>query len=416
MQQQQLQQLQQQQLQKQLLAQQLLMSGGGSSTGGLLTDKKQREVYVGNLAIGIVTPDVLKDFFNQVFAHMVPDPIATPPVVNINMDTTGRFGFVEFRTEDMAAQAMQMDKVVELCGRPMNIGRPKGYVEPPAGSAPPTSGLHQQLLTQQAAQQPTTVLLLTNPLPVAQLRNPDDCRVLQEEVQEEAARHGSVVAVCVPVPPDTVQDLQPGRCYIRYATPEDATKGKSIFDGRTLDDNKIKVGYVAEEEFARAQAGEWVLRGTGGVAGIPLPGLYTITPLPSGITGLAALNPALSALVSTNPGIAAMMTSSIAEDEVPFEEGYVKLRGFPKTVTKQEVVAFFSSCGEVDEGDIKMVLSADGTPLGEAFVNLKGPRAKVRLALAKDRSVMPAAGAAIEVFTSVLDDQQRRMLSGCMLV
>lgn len=48
---------------------------------------------------------------------------------------------------------------------------------------------------------------------------------LQEEVYEEAAKHGSVTGVCVPQPPDTVQDLQPGRCYIRYTTPEDAKKG-----------------------------------------------------------------------------------------------------------------------------------------------------------------------------------------------
>ena len=112
MQQQQLQQQQQQQLQKQLLAQQLLMTGGAATAPGLVSDKKQREVYVGNLAIGIVSPEILREFFNQVFAHMVPDPIASPPVVNINMDTTGRFGFVEMRTEEMAAQAMQMDKVV----------------------------------------------------------------------------------------------------------------------------------------------------------------------------------------------------------------------------------------------------------------------------------------------------------------
>ena len=39
-----------------------------------------------------------------------------------------------------------------------------------------------------------------------------------------------------------------------------------------------------------------------------------------------------------------------------------------------------------------MVLSADGTPLGEAFIHFKGQRAKVRLALAKDRSVMPVSG------------------------
>lgn len=67
---------------------------------------------------------------------------------------------------------------VELCGRPMNIGRPKGYVEPPPGAAPAPSGLHQQLLSQHAQQQPTTVLLLTNPLPAGQLRSQEDCRIV----------------------------------------------------------------------------------------------------------------------------------------------------------------------------------------------------------------------------------------------
>jgi hypothetical protein len=48
------------------------------------------------------------------------------------------------------------------------------------------------------------------------------------------------------------------------------------------------------------------------------------------------------------------------------------------------------------EDDIKLVLSADGTSLGEAFVHLHGPRAKVRLALAKDRSILPVSGLAGE--------------------
>lgn len=42
----------------------------------------------------------------------------------------GRFGFVEMRTEELATSAMALDKV-ELCGRNINVGRPKGYVEPP---------------------------------------------------------------------------------------------------------------------------------------------------------------------------------------------------------------------------------------------------------------------------------------------
>lgn len=44
--------------------------------------------------------------------------------------SSGRFGFVEMRTEELATSAMALDKV-ELCGRNINVGRPKGYVEPP---------------------------------------------------------------------------------------------------------------------------------------------------------------------------------------------------------------------------------------------------------------------------------------------
>ena len=49
--------------------------------------------------------------------------------------SAGRFGFVELRTEELAQAAMQLDKV-ELCGRSINVGRPKGYVEPPPGARP----------------------------------------------------------------------------------------------------------------------------------------------------------------------------------------------------------------------------------------------------------------------------------------
>lgn len=433
MQQQQLAALQQQQLQKQLLAQQMMMGAPGlvAPAGGLgtappvpqalATDRKQREIYIGNLAIGIITQELLKEFFDQVFAHMVPDPVSNPPVVNINMDTTGRFAFVEFRSEEMASKALEMDKVVELCGRSMNIGRPKGYVPPVPGAPvlppPPQPAQPSAAATALAvAGQPTPVLLLSNILPAGQLRSENDRRILQEEVYEEAAKFGSVTGVVVAVPGPQVQDLMPGRCYVRFGTPEEAQKGKLVFDGRTLDDNVIKAGYVSEEEYARAAAGEWVSKQSG-VAGIPLPGLYTIATMSSGITGLSALNPSLAALVATNPGIAAMMTAGINEDEVPFEEGYVKLRGFPNTVTKTDIVNFVKSSNPgVTEDDIRLVLSADGTSLGEAFVHFKGPRAKVRLALAKDRSVMLAAQCPIEVLTAVGDDLQRRMMSGCMLV
>lgn len=50
----------------------------------------------------------------QVFAHMVPDPANKPPVHNINMDSQGRFAFVEFQNDEMATKALEMDHIVSL--------------------------------------------------------------------------------------------------------------------------------------------------------------------------------------------------------------------------------------------------------------------------------------------------------------
>lgn len=238
---------------------------------------------------------------------------------------------------------------------------------------------------------------------------------LEEEVREEASLHGTVEGVAVPPPPASMQDRGPGRAYILYATVEDAEKAKKIFHTRTLDDNRISVRFIQPEEFQLAAQGEWAQR-QHSVAGVPLPGLYTIGLLSSGVSGLTALNPALASLVQTNPGIAAIMTAGIEEEEVPFEEGYVKLRGFPQSVTKAHIAQFFKGCATVTEDDIKTVHSADGTPLGEAFVHIHGPDAKLRLALARDRSPLPPVQTPAEVLTAFEEDLQRRMLSGCQLL
>lgn len=84
LQQQQLASLQQQELQRQLLAQQLIMGvpgiqapvgaamgaaptlPGGYSQEQITIDRKQREIYIGNLAVGITTRELLREFFDQV--------------------------------------------------------------------------------------------------------------------------------------------------------------------------------------------------------------------------------------------------------------------------------------------------------------------------------------------------------------
>lgn len=61
------------------------LTGGNLS----LSNKKQREIYVGNLTIGVVTDTMLRDLFNGALAHLVPDPVANPPVINAALDPSG---------------------------------------------------------------------------------------------------------------------------------------------------------------------------------------------------------------------------------------------------------------------------------------------------------------------------------------
>lgn len=57
--------------------------------GGLTAQKKQREVYVGNLTIGVVTDNHLKELFNAALSHLVPDPASAPPVLSAQLDPSG---------------------------------------------------------------------------------------------------------------------------------------------------------------------------------------------------------------------------------------------------------------------------------------------------------------------------------------
>lgn len=51
--------------------------------------RKGREVYVGNLAVGVMTSDLIRELFNSVLANFVPDPITNPPVCEVKLDSTG---------------------------------------------------------------------------------------------------------------------------------------------------------------------------------------------------------------------------------------------------------------------------------------------------------------------------------------
>lgn len=79
--------------------------------GANATNKKQREVYVGNLTVGMVTAQMLQELFNGALQPCTTDGL--PPVTNVSMNMDGKFAFVELRTEPLSALAMNLDKVCD---------------------------------------------------------------------------------------------------------------------------------------------------------------------------------------------------------------------------------------------------------------------------------------------------------------
>lgn len=98
-----------------------------------LQTKKARSIYVGNLALGMVSETLISQFFNTALGK---DPLA---VADVWMSSQQTYCFVEFHQPEDASSALSLDGTV-LCGRALRIGRPKDYAgDGPMGS---TMGAH----------------------------------------------------------------------------------------------------------------------------------------------------------------------------------------------------------------------------------------------------------------------------------
>ena len=110
------------------LMEKLGLSPGGALPPGASDNKRQRELYVGNLTVGAVTAQMIKELFAVPLSTIPGHDPAIPPVREARCDPSGKFAFVEFSTEALAATALQLFNGMELCGRDMKLARPSGYV------------------------------------------------------------------------------------------------------------------------------------------------------------------------------------------------------------------------------------------------------------------------------------------------
>jgi splicing factor U2AF subunit len=111
---------------QQLKARQLVLQQQAASAVAAAS-KTQREVYVGNLAAGLVTDAMLHQLFSTTLAAAFPDKCGdSDPVVKVAVAPEGKYAFVELRTSDMATACLQLNQSVQVMGSTLSIGRPAG--------------------------------------------------------------------------------------------------------------------------------------------------------------------------------------------------------------------------------------------------------------------------------------------------
>jgi len=241
---------------------------GAASSAVRPETKKARELYIGNLTVGMVSSAMLKELFAQPLLTLpgAEDGSGVPPVIDARVDAGGKFAFVEFRSEELASTALALFNNMELCGRPMQVARPTGYVPGPNGPPPPLAGAGlppPASVPIPAATLPTLGGLIAPPvgglpettrrlrlenlgLDVASLADDAEYAECVEDIRGECERFGTIESFAIP----RVGELHghgeddAGKAFVTYAETSSAAKAYAQLHGRDFDGNKVRATFL----------------------------------------------------------------------------------------------------------------------------------------------------------------------------
>jgi splicing factor U2AF 65 kDa subunit len=136
------------------------------------------------------------------------------------------------------------------------LGALPGLTPPPPPPPPQLPPFQQQ---QQQQQVPlygmnmnvkTRILVLHNMVQAEDLATTQDYQALTDEVREECAKYGNLLAIKIPrAPDDKIEPSAIQKIFLEYATALDAEKAEAELAGRQFGNQVVQVSYFAEEEF-----------------------------------------------------------------------------------------------------------------------------------------------------------------------
>lgn len=220
-------------------------------------EKVNRELFVGNTTPEM-TESMLKDFLGnammQVGLNITPgNPISACRV-------SGKFAFIELRTPQEAANALNLNQIPYL-GTQLRVGRPSKWT-----GASDQHGNWEDILAKYMSGElqigesvavaapaappsapPSRVVELKNMLSPQDLENPEEYNEILEDTREECAQFGQLVSVMIP----RAGEVGATKIFLEYTSSTDAQKAIDGLRGRTFDGRKVAAEYFDEAKFAK---------------------------------------------------------------------------------------------------------------------------------------------------------------------
>ena len=237
------------------------MGGGGTGSGVSPEEKLQRELFIGNTTPEM-TAQMLSEFLGKAMEQV---GLATAPGNPIlNCRPSGKFAFIEIRSKEEAANALNLNNIPYL-GAQLSVRRPTKYVGPqtPHGNwedilakymsgeltlpSQGGAGAAAAVAAPAAAAPavtPTRIVELKNMLTEADVSSDQDYEEIMEDTKEECGSFGALKNVIIP-------RSGPGltKIFLEYMTPADAGKAIEQLAGRTFDGRKVTAVYFNEDKF-----------------------------------------------------------------------------------------------------------------------------------------------------------------------
>jgi RNA recognition motif-containing protein len=253
-----------------------LMSSTGDVTNVMsLIDPEQekikRELFIGNTTPEM-TESMLKEFLGNAIQQVGLASMPGNPITACRV--SGKFAFIELRTPEEAANALNLNNIPYL-GTALRVGRPSKYTGPPdhhgnwedilakymSGELQlpsPNQPQQQQPYEASLSQQqnnivdpgiPTRVVEIQHMLTMNDLSNEEEYSDILEDTKEECSQFGTLINVVIP----KGHEIGATKVFLEYASIQDASNAITKLQGRTFDGRLVQATYYDETKFANRE-------------------------------------------------------------------------------------------------------------------------------------------------------------------